>query len=328
MRAGTSIRIHPEVAAALRARQPVVALETAVLTHGLPREAAPQLREVAGPGWDSAAPANLALARAMEHAVRQAGAVPATMAVLDGEFRAGLEAAELERLGADRAARKLSARDLGPAIADHACGGLTVAATLAACRLAGIQTFATGGIGGVHRGFANTLDISADLAAIASTRAVVVCAGAKSILDLPATLEALDTQGVPVIGVGTAHFPCFTCPPDPALRCSASVRDAAGLARTAAAHWSLGLGTGVLAVQPCPEPFQMPRAEFERDYAEVSAEMARAGVSGLDVTPFLLGAMARRTGGSSLRANVALLLHNARTAAEIARALLDLEAST
>lgn len=327
MRTGSSIRLHPEVAAALRARQPVVALETAVLTHGLPREAAPQLRDVAGDGWDAAAPANLALARAMEHAVRQAGAVPATMAVLDGELRAGLEPAELERLGADRGARKLSARDLGPAIADRASGGLTVAATLAACRLAGVHTFATGGIGGVHRGFADTLDISADLAAIASTRAVVVCAGAKSILDLPATLEALDTQGVPVIGVGTAHFPCFTCPPDPALRCSARVDDAAGLARAAAAHWSLGLGTGVLAVQACPASFQMPRADFERDYAEVSAEMSRQGVSGLDVTPFLLGALARKTGGKSLRANVALLLHNARTASGIARKLLDLEAS-
>ena len=140
-------------------------------------------------------------------------------------------------------------------------------------------------------------------------------------------LEALDTQGVPVIGVGTAHFPCFTCPPDPALRCSARVDDAAGLARAASAHWSLGLGTGVLAVQACPASFQMPRADFERDYAEVSAEMSREGVSGADVTPFLLGALARKTGGKSLRANVALLLHNARTASEIARKLLDLEAS-
>ena len=328
MTATAPIRIHPEVADALRSGRPVVALETAVLTHGLPREAAPDLRDVAGEAWESGAPANLALALAMERTVRAAGAVPATMAVIEGQLCAGLDPKQVEVLGSDRSARKLSARDLGPALADRASGGLTVAATLVGCRLAGIRTFATGGIGGVHRGFANTLDISADLAAIASTRAAVVCAGAKSILDLPATLEALDTQGVPVIGIGTAHFPCFTCPPDPALRCSASVPDAPALARAAWAHWSLGMSTGVLAVQACPAPLQMPREAFESAYAEVSAEMARQRVSGLDVTPFLLGALARRTGGQSLRANVALLLHNARTAAGIARNLLDLEAAT
>jgi pseudouridine-5'-phosphate glycosidase len=283
---------------------------------------------VAGDAWSANAPANLALALAMERTVRAAGAVPATMAVIDGALHAGLDPEQVERLGADRSARKLSARDLGPAIADRASGGLTVAATLVGCRLAGIRTFATGGIGGVHRGFANSLDISADLAAIATTRAVVVCAGAKSILDLPATLEALDTQGVPVIGIGTAHFPCFTCPPDPALRCSASVPDAQALARAAWAHWSLGIQTGVLAVQACPGSFQMSRDAFEAAYAEVSAEMAHARVSGLDVTPFLLGALARKTGGKSLRANVALLLNNARTAAGIARNLLDLEGAT
>jgi len=321
------IHLHDEVATALRDGRPVVALETAVLTHGLPREPAPELADVAGDLWEANAPANLALARAMERAVREAGAVPATMAVVDGSLRAGLSAQELERLGLDRGARKLSSRDLGPALAERASGGLTVAATLSACRLAGVRTFATGGIGGVHRGFAHTLDISADLAAIAATRTVVVCAGAKSILDLPATLEALDTQGVPVIGVGTANFPCFFCPPSPSLRCSASVADAAGLARAAHTHWSLGHAQGVLAVQACPAPFQMPQAEFERAYDAVNAAMALEGVSGPAVTPFLLGALARQTGGRSLRGNVALLLNNARTAAQIARGLLDLGAS-
>ena len=323
-----TIRIHDEVATALREGRPVVALETAVLTHGLPREPAPELVAVANALWQADAPANLALARAMERAVREAGAVPATMAVIDGSLRAGLSSHDLDRLGMDRGARKLSSRDLGPAIAEGASGGLTVAATLTACRLAGVRTFATGGIGGVHRGFAQSLDISADLAAIAGTRAVVVCAGAKSILDLPATLESLDTHGVPVIGIGTQHFPCFFCPPSPSLRCSASVADAAALARAAAAHWSLGHAQGVLAVQACPAPFQMPQADFEAAYDAVSARMAIDGVHGAAVTPFLLGELARQTRGQSLRGNVALLLHNARTAARIAKGLLDSGAST
>ncbi len=322
------IRIHDEVASALREGRPVVALETAVLTHGLPRQPAPELVAVADALWQADAPAHLALARAMERAVREAGAVPATMAVLEGRLCAGLSPQELDRLGMDRGARKLSSRDLGPALAAGASGGLTVAATLTACRLAGVRTFATGGIGGVHRGFGQSLDISADLAAIAATRAVVVCAGAKSILDLPATLEALDTHGVPVVGIGTANFPRFFCPPHASLRCSASVTDAASLARAAVAHWSLGHAQGVLAVQACPGPFQMPQTDFEAAYDAASARMALEGVSGPEVTPFLLGELARQTGGRSLRGNVALLLHNARTAAGIARGLLDLGPST
>ncbi|MEY4842183.1 MAG: hypothetical protein RJA12_907, partial [Planctomycetota bacterium] len=187
------LHIHPEVAEALHARRPVVALETAVLTHGLPREANASLARVAGPAWESGLPANLALARAMERAVREAGAVPATMAVIDGSLRAGISAEELERLGSDASARKLSSRDMGPAIAQRASGGLTVAATLAACTAAGIRSFATGGIGGVHRGWSQHPDISADLLALSRAQVVVTCAGAKSILDLPATLEWLDS---------------------------------------------------------------------------------------------------------------------------------------
>jgi len=326
--AAAAIRLHDEVATALREGRPVVALETAVLTHGLPREPAPQLTAVAGALWDAAAPANLALARAMERSVREAGAVPATMAVIDGTLCAGLAPEQLDRLGLDRTARKLSSRDLGPAIAERASGGLTVASTLTACRLAGVRTFATGGIGGVHRGFAQSLDISADLAAIAATPVVVVCAGAKSILDLPATLEALDTQGVPVIGVGTRHFPCFVCPPNPSLRCSASVADATGLARAAAAHWSLGHAQGVLAVQACPSTHAMDRADFDRAVHDAEREAAATGIRGQAVTPFLLGRLAALTNGRSLLGNVALLLHNARTAAQIARGLLDSGAST
>lgn len=322
------LHIHPEVAEALHARRPVVALETAVLTHGLPREANASLARVAGPAWESSLPANLALARAMERAVREAGAVPATMAVIDGSLRAGLSAEELERLGSDASARKLSSRDMGPAIAQRASGGLTVAATLAACTAAGIRSFATGGIGGVHRGWSQHPDISADLLALSRAQVVVTCAGAKSILDLPATLEWLDSLSVPVIGIGTPHFPCFTCPPDASLPVSAVARDATEVAAAARAHWQLQQPSAVLAVQPCPATFAMTRADLDRAVQAAEQEAASKGIHGPAVTPFMLGRLATLTGGKSLEANVALLLHNATTAARIAHGLLDLGAST
>lgn len=319
-----TIRIHPEVREALRTGRPVVALETAVLTHGLPRTPIPDLAPIAGDAWNASLPANVALALAMEHVVRAAGAVPATMAVVDGSLRAGLETSEVERLGSAEGVRKLSTRDLGPCVADRASGGLTVAATLAAAEAAGIRSFATGGIGGVHRGWTSLPDVSADLPALARSRVVVTCAGAKSILDLPATLEWLDTIGVPVIGVGTRHFPCFTCPPDPALAVSAFAQGARAVAAAAHAHWSLGQRTAVLAVQPCPPSHAMDRADFDRAVELAEREASDRGIRGQAVTPFLLGRLAALTEGRSLRANVALLLHNARTAAEIAQALLDL----
>lgn len=319
-----TIRIHPEVREALRAGRPVVALETAVLTHGLPREPMPELGQVAGPVWDGQRPANVALACAMERVVRDTGAVPATMAVVDGTLRAGLDPSEVERLGTDTGVRKLSTRDLGPCLADGASGGLTVAATLVAAEAAGIRSFATGGIGGVHRGWNSLPDVSADLPALSRSRVVVTCAGAKSILDLPATLEWLDTLGVPVIGVGTRHFPCFTCPPDASLPVSAFAADAAGVAAAALAHWSLAQPGAVLAVQPCPTPHAMDRGDFDRAVQVAEREAEAKGIRGQAVTPFLLGRLAALTEGRSLKANVALLLHNARTAAEIARCLLDL----
>ena len=184
------IRIHKEVATALAKGAPVVALETAVLTHGLPRHAVPTLRDISNV-WNETLPAHVALAMAMEHTVREGGATPATCAVIDGELVIGLSAQELESLAAHQSPLKLSARDLAGAINSAATGGLTVAATLCACAAAEIHVFATGGIGGVHRGWNHSLDISADLAALARSRVITVCAGAKSILDLPATLEAL-----------------------------------------------------------------------------------------------------------------------------------------
>jgi pseudouridine-5'-phosphate glycosidase len=319
------IAISAEVRAALHDGKPVVALETAVLTHGLPRVPMAELAHVAGPAWNAALPAHVALAMAMEHAVRAAGAVPATMAVVQGTLHAGLTAMQIEQLGSDPSVRKLSTRDLGPCLADGASGGLTVAATLAACAAAGIRTFATGGIGGVHRGWQTLPDVSADLPALARTPVLVTCAGAKSILDLPATLEWLDTFGVPVVGMGTAHFPCFTCPPDARLPVSAQATDATAVARLAHAHWRMGQPSAVLAVQPCPAAFAMERSEFDRAVEQAERLAADSGIRGQAVTPFLLGHLASLTGGRSLRANVALLLANAELAARISAALLDLD---
>jgi pseudouridine-5'-phosphate glycosidase len=224
--------------------------------------------------------------------------------------------------------RKLSTRDLGPCAADRADGGLTVAATLAAADAAGVRSFATGGIGGVHRGWTSLPDVSADLPALARSRVAVTCAGAKSILDLPATLEWLDTLGVPVVGVGTRHFPCFTGPPDAPLPVSAFAADTRAAAAAAHAHWCMGQGTAVLIVQPCPAAHAMARADFDHAVEQAEREAAAAAIRGQAVTPFLLGRLASLTGGRSLRANVALLLHNARTAAEIAAALLDLDSGS
>jgi pseudouridine-5'-phosphate glycosidase len=255
----------------------------------------------------------------MEAEIRAGGCVPATCAVVQGELVVGLTEAELRSLAGMADPRKISARDLAAAIVAGDSGGLTVAATLSACAAAGIRVFATGGIGGVHRGWNRSLDISADLAALARAEVVTVCAGAKSILDLPATLEALDSLGVPVVGLGTRNFPRFSSPPDPALPLPASVDDAAALAEIARAHWSLGHRGGVLAVVPCPAEHAVDAEDFERWYEASDAAARSRRIRGAAVTPFLLSALAELSGGRTLRANVALLLANARAAAAIAR---------
>ena len=310
------IRIHKDVAAALAKGAPVVALETAVLTHGLPRHAVPTLRDISNV-WNEILPAHVALAMAMEHTVREGGATPATCAVIDGELVIGLSAQELESLAAHQSPMKLSARDLAGAMHSAATGGLTVAATLSACAAAEIRVFATGGIGGVHRGWNHSLDISADLAALARSRVITVCAGAKSILDLPATLEALDSLGVPVIGIQTKHFPCFLSPPDATLALASSVQAAEEIAAIARTHWALGHHSGVLAVQACPAEHAIDRGEFEKWYAQTEIAARNDKTTGAAVTPFFLSHLAQLSGGKTLRANVALLLHNARTAAAI-----------
>ena len=313
------ILIADEVREALAHGRPVVALETAVLTHGLPREPATALPPVVAdhPDFAVGVPLNLSLSLAMERAVRAHGAVPATIAIVDGALRVGCTRGDLERLATDRDARKASVRDLGPLCAARACAGTTVSATLVACGLAGIRHFATGGLGGVHRGFAHTLDISADLGTLSRTPTCVVSSGAKSILDLKATLEALETLGVPVIGFGTATFPEFTDGVG-TLPLHATVSGAKDAAATCRAHWSLLPNVGIVLANPCPTAHALDHGGSAAMADELVAQAIASGIDGNLVTPWLLAQVAARTNGQSLDANIALLLDNARVAALVA----------
>ncbi len=294
------ILLAPEVAQALRDGRPVVALESALITHGLPR------------------PLNLDVAQEMEETVREEGAVPATIAVLEGRPWAGLSREQMERLAAELSPVKISLRDLPAAVARGATGGTTVAATMYLAHRAGLRVFATGGIGGVHRGHPE--DVSADLPALASIPMVVVCAGAKAILDLPRTLEVLETLGVPVVGYGTDTFPAFTSPTSglPLPLRADSPEEVAAMAR---ARDSLGLRTALLVTVPVPEEESIPWEEAQSEIEAAVAQAEREGVHGPALTPYLLARLAQQTDGRSLRANRALLVQNARIAARIARAL-------
>ena len=297
------LAVGAEVAAALAAGRPVVALESTIITHGLP--------------W----PENLRMAREVAATVRAGGAVPATVALLDGAPVIGLDDAALARLAsAGPAAAKASRRDLGPLIAAGATAGTTVAATMHLAALAGIAVFATGGIGGVHRGAETSFDISADLIELGRTRVAVVCAGAKSILDLGKTLEVLETQGVPVLGYRTGEFPAFFVRTSfHALEHRCDTPQAA--ARAIAAHWALG-GAGVLVANPIPAADAADAAAIGAGIAAAMAEASASGIVGKAVTPFLLARLAALTEGRSLAANLALVRHNAEVAAAIAGALV------
>jgi pseudouridine-5'-phosphate glycosidase len=251
----------------------------------------------------------------MERVVRKNGATPATIAVLDGEVRVGLTDAELERLAGLENVRKISRRDFAAAIARKESGGTTVAGTMFAAHRAGIRVFATGGIGGVHE--VETLDISADLQALADTPMIVVCAGAKAILDLPATLEYLETMSVPVIGYGTGEFPAFYSRRS-GLPVSARLDSPEEVVRFARAHWGLGMKSAVLVCQPLSEQEEIPQEKVKRAIQQARREARAQGVRGQALTPFLLGRLSELTGGESLRANLALLLNNAKLAAKIA----------
>ncbi|HNT23036.1 MAG TPA: pseudouridine-5'-phosphate glycosidase [Anaerolineales bacterium] len=299
----TYYKISSLVAQALQAKQPVVALESTVITHGLPF------------------PQNLELARNMEAEVRAGGSLPATIAVIDGLIHVGLEDDELERLAVqarDVGVRKVSVRDFGPAIALGECGGTTVAGTLVAAEAAGLRVFATGGIGGVHQGA--PFDVSADLQQLARSPVVVVCAGAKAILDLPATLEVLETMGVPVVGYQTDEFPAFYSRSS-GLPVSVRADTPGQVAAIARAHWGLGMRSAVLLTVPPPEDAALPADAVQGAIQQALTEAAAQGIHGQKVTPFMLGRVSELTHGDSLKANLALLLNNGRLAAAVAREL-------
>lgn len=297
MRVPDSIQISPTVAKALAAHKAVVALESTVLTHGLPY------------------PDNLKLAHAAQKIVSSQGAVPATTSLLEGKLLVGMDDNQLEKLVNAPNPIKVSSRNLGIGVAQKRTGGTTVAGTLVICRTLGMQIFATGGIGGVHRG--SSFDISADLDELARSPVIVVCAGAKSILDLPATLEALETRGVPVIGYQTDEFPAFYSRKS-GLAVDASAAIAAEVVEMAAAHWALGLRSAVLVCVPPPVEFSMDGREMEAFINKAIGEAELAGISRSHLTPFLLKKMNELTHGQSLQVNLALLNNNVSTAAQIA----------
>lgn len=294
--------LAPEVAAALRTGAPVVALESTIITHGMPH------------------PQNAETARAVEAEVRAAGAVPATIAVIDGRCRVGLEPEALERLAAARATHKASRRDLGVAVAQGLTAGTTVAATMYLAARAGIRLFATGGIGGVHRGGEASLDISADLLELARSPVAVVCAGCKSILDIGRTLEVLETQGVPVIGYSTHEFPAFYAR-ESGHRVDHRCDSPETLAAVITARQRLGESGGVLIANPIAPEYALPHGEIDAATETALRQAETEGISGKAVTPFLLSRVLDLTGGRSLAANIALVRGNARLAAQVAVAL-------
>ena len=294
-----SISYSIETKAGIQTGKSIVALESTVLTHGLPR------------------PQNLKLAHDMEQAVRAEGATPATIGFLDGVLHAGLSNADLERLANEVNAYKVGPRDFATVIAKKLCGGTTVAGTMLASQHAKLKVFATGGIGGVHRDA--PFDISADLQALASIPMIVVCAGAKAILDLPATLEYLETMSVPVVGYGTDEFPAFYSR-ESGLDVSVRLDTPQQIVDFARAHWDAGLHSAVLVTNPVPETAAISKSEMEPYIEQANREAHAQGVHGKALTPFLLPRISELTGGKSMRANLALLLNNAHLAAQIARA--------
>jgi pseudouridine-5'-phosphate glycosidase len=289
-----------EVKRAMNISLSIVALESTVLTHGLPR------------------PQNLQLARDMERAVRDEGATPATIGFLDGYLHVGLNDVELERLANEPDPFKVGPRDFAVFSIYEANGGTTVAGTMLACKHANLKVFATGGIGGVHR--ESSFDVSADLQALATIPMIVVCAGAKAILDLPATLEYLETMNVPVVGYGTDEFPAFYSR-ESGLDVTINLDNPQDIVEFAKAHWSAGLQSAVLVANPIPVGSAIPASEMEPIIEKASKEAQEKKIHGKELTPFLLQRISELTRGRSMAANLSLLLNNARLAAKIAHAL-------
>ena len=293
------ITTDPEIEAALTERRPVVALESTLITHGLPF------------------PENLRCARNAQDQIRLQGATPATIAVLDGQIRIGLEDAELERISQDNSASKLSRHDLATACARGLTGGTTVAATMICARKAGIAVFATGGIGGVHRDWNSTLDISADLQELARTQVTVVCSGAKSLLDLPATIEMLETLGVPVVGFGTDELPAFFSAQS-GISLHQFVNNLTEAADIIRARRQLDLSGGEVLAVPPPEALAVTLSDLENWTQAALAESQKKGITGKSVTPYLLGRIADLSSGATLAVNTALILNNAAIAGRLA----------
>ncbi len=296
------LAFSPEVAAARAAGRPLVALESTIISHGMPY------------------PQNVAMAREVEQIVRDHGAVPATIAVIDGKVRVGLDHAQLQLLATAPGVMKVSRRDLAFVLAQRRLGATTVAATMICARLAGIETFVTGGVGGVHRGAPSSFDISADLQELAQTDVAVVCAGVKSILDIGLTLEYLETHGVPVVSVGQPGFPAFFTR-ESGFQADFQLDSAAEQAAFIRTKWQLGLRGGVVIGNPVPQGAAMPKDEIDRITTQALADADAAGISGKAITPFLLDRIVQLTGGRSLATNIALVKHNAAVGARLAVAL-------
>ena len=293
------LHFSEEVLAARAAGKPVVALESTIISHGMPY------------------PQNVQTAREVEQIIRDGGATPATIALIDGKICVGLSDAQLEQLGNTEGVLKVSRRDLPYVLSQKKLGATTVAATMICADLADIRVFVTGGIGGVHRGAQTSFDISADLQELAHTSVAVVCAGAKSILDLPLTLEYLETHGVPVVSVGQAQFPAFFTR-ESGLNADFQLDDAVALADFISTKWQLGLSGGVVVANPVPEAHAMPKAEIDAMTEQALREADEQGVCGKAVTPFLLARIKQLTGGRSLDTNIALVKNNAVLGAELA----------
>lgn len=291
-----------EVAAAKQRGAPIVALESTIITHGMPY------------------PGNIEMAESVEQIIRDQGAVPATIAVIHGTLHIGLEKDQLEALAQTTDAMKVSRADIAFAIAERRTGATTVAATMIAAARAGIRVFATGGIGGVHKGAEETFDISADLTELAKTGVIVVCAGAKAILDIPKTLEVLETNGVPVVTFGSEEFPAFWSRSS-GLPSPLSLNSPAAIANFQATREQLGIDGGMLVANPVPEEDEIPREEMEIYINRAISHAERDEITGKEVTPYLLGDIFRLTDGRSLETNIALVRNNAQLAAEIAVAL-------
>ncbi len=303
------LQLKPEVALALQEGRPVVALESTIIAHGMPF------------------PQNVQTALQLEKTIRQVGVVPATVAVMDGKLRVGLEKAEITTLGQlGEEVIKTSRRDLPMVLASGQYGATTVAATVIAARMAGISVFATGGIGGVHRGAPRSMDISADLQELAHSRVAVVCAGVKAILDIGLTLEYLETQGVPVLGYRTKDFPAFYTRRSgyPVDFTVASVME---LARVLKIKWRLGLKGGVVIANPIPERYQMDHLGIDQAIQQAQEEADAKGIRGKAVTPYLLARIEKLTKGASLEANRQLVLNNAKLAAQVAKGFAQVGAN-